>query len=86
MTDYRTMSEAISAHKTYAEQMKFMETMLECMVDRLGSRNVLAALAHVYEAKSAHLAEAWQDEKTAKQWDRTANKVHRFYQNTDFPI
>ena len=41
---------------------------LEAMVDRVGVRNVLHALAHICGGKASHLEANWQDVEAAKVW------------------
>jgi len=43
---------------------------LEAMVDRVGIRNVLFALATICIAKSQHLQRSWQDRIMAKVWQQ----------------
>jgi hypothetical protein len=55
---------------------------LEHLIDNNGIDRMLAALAEICEAKSAHVAENWQDRALAKRWailgkalDRTVPKA-----------
>lgn len=50
---------------------------LEQLIDREGMGNVLAALVDVCQEKAAHLAENWQDDKLAKQWEKTGNELNK---------
>jgi hypothetical protein len=45
---------------------------LEAMVDRVGIRNVLYALAKICDGKAEHVASMWQDVATAQVWNRWA--------------
>ena len=45
---------------------------LEGMVDRVGIRNVLYALARICDGKAEHTASMWQDTSTAQVWNRWA--------------
>ncbi len=51
---------------------------LEAMVDKVGTRNVLYALANIAGAKAEHLRSNWQDEGTAQQWDRVAKALDKY--------
>ena len=48
---------------------------LEAMVDRVGVRNVLHALAHICGEKASHLEANWQDAEAAKVWDKAGNAI-----------
>ena len=48
---------------------------LEGMVDRVGIRNVLYALARICDGKSEHTASMWQDTSTAQVWNRWAWRI-----------
>lgn len=50
---------------------------LELMVDRNGLFHVLTGLAIICEEKAEHLRSNWQDEITAKTWQRDANQIER---------
>jgi hypothetical protein len=43
---------------------------LESMVDRVGIRNVLYALAKICDGKAEHVASMWQDTATSQVWNR----------------
>jgi hypothetical protein len=43
---------------------------LEKIVDHYGLENIVRALSFICSEKSAHIAENWQDVKTAKEWMR----------------
>ena len=46
---------------------------LERMIDRAGMLTVISALANIAGYKAEHLRENWQDEASAKRWDKAAN-------------
>lgn len=48
---------------------------LELIIDRIGLANTLAALATVCYAKADHIRENWQDNMTAKVWQREAYRL-----------
>ena len=48
---------------------------LESMVDKVGIRNVLWALAHIAGAKAEHVATNWQDVLLAKQWMKISGQI-----------
>jgi hypothetical protein len=48
---------------------------LEGMVDRVGIRNVLYALAKICDGKAEHVASMWQDTSTAQVWNRWAWRI-----------
>ena len=48
---------------------------LEGMVDRVGIRNVLYALAKICDGKAEHTASMWQDTSTAQVWNRWAWRI-----------
>jgi hypothetical protein len=45
---------------------------LEGMVDRVGIRNVLYALAKICDGKAEHVASMWQDTATSQVWNKWA--------------
>jgi hypothetical protein len=49
---------------------------LEILIDNQGLDAVLELIGNICFEKSEHLAMNWQDEKSAKQWDRIAYVVH----------
>jgi hypothetical protein len=51
--------------------------VLECMVDRCGMARVLEGLAEVCDLKAAHLRANWQDERSAKAWERDADAISK---------
>lgn len=50
---------------------------IEALVDVAGVAGVLRALVAVCEAKSQHLAEAWQDEESARRWSKAGVVVEK---------
>jgi hypothetical protein len=48
---------------------------LESMVDRVGIRNVLYALAKICDGKAEHVASMWQDVSTSQVWNRWAWRI-----------
>ena len=48
---------------------------LETMVDKVGVRNVLYALAHIARAKEEHIAVNWQDMGLARDWREIARHI-----------
>lgn len=59
--------------------MKFNEviTELEDMLDQYGLREIVNALSQISYEKAEHLRTNWQDESTAKEWDKTAVYLER---------
>jgi len=51
-----------------------MTEQLEQLIDKHGLRNVLLDLAFICDGKADHVRSNWQDEVTAKTWER-ASKV-----------
>jgi hypothetical protein len=54
---------------------KELAETLEALVDQSSMRDVLFMLASIAAEKAQHLREAWQDETTAKRWDKDAKLV-----------
>jgi hypothetical protein len=54
-----------------------MNETLEQYIDMHGLDFVLAGLASVCREKAEHLRSNWQDERSAKQWERKADIVDR---------
>lgn len=54
---------------------------LESIVDRadVGIGGVLLALAEVCAVKAAHLRHNWQDEASAREWDRAGRVLDKAY-------
>ena len=46
---------------------------LERMMDNAGTLAVVSALANICGYKAEHIRENWQDEASAKRWDRASN-------------
>lgn len=63
------MSEAYFAEGTEAM------LALEAMVDKVGLRNVVYALAQIADAKAEHIHTNWQDHALAKKWENDASKL-----------
>ena len=61
----------------YLEDGSDAMVALELLVDKVGVRNVLWALERICAGKAVHVAEAWQDSRTAKVWDRCATMMHK---------
>jgi hypothetical protein len=59
----------------YEEVKKADQLELELMVDRHGPVEVLWMLAQVCADKADHLATDWQDESSAKQWEKRMGKI-----------
>lgn len=58
-------------------QQKLIEA-LEPLVDASDVEDVLLALARLCNEKAEHLRCNWQDQTTAKAWDKAANAIDRF--------
>jgi hypothetical protein len=54
-----------------------MNDTLEQLVDQHGLDAVLRALADVCSDKANHIRSNWQDETTAKRWQRAAETIDR---------
>lgn len=52
------------------------EEMLENLVDQHDLAGVIDALANICYGKSQHLQCNWQDELSAKQWEKAGNKLN----------
>jgi hypothetical protein len=50
---------------------------LEQAIDTIGLPQVLEHLANICYGKAEHLRENWQDEKSAKLWDKNANQLEK---------
>lgn len=48
---------------------------LEALVDQVGTRNVIFALAKIAQGKAEHLKSNWQDYAGAARWTRSASKL-----------
>jgi len=56
---------------------------LEALVDRHGAKAVLLDLAFICAEKADHIRSNWQDEVTAKAWDRAAKACDRLQLKTE---
>lgn len=54
-------------------------TELELMVDRYSVAEVLEALASICREKADHIRTNWQDNATAKEWDKRANALEKVH-------
>jgi hypothetical protein len=50
---------------------------LETLIDRVGMKNVLYALAVIANEKAEHLALNWQDSFLSRTWERNAAKIEK---------
>jgi len=50
---------------------------LETLVDRIGLNSLVQLLAVVCEEKANHLRANWQDEVSAKAWERSAKALDK---------
>jgi hypothetical protein len=48
---------------------------LESLIDQVGLRNVVYALALISAEKAEHLRSNWQDDASARVWDSDARKL-----------
>lgn len=62
----------------YFEEGSAAMVELEAMVDKVGIRNVLHALAHICAAKAEHVETNWQDRGLAKEWRFAMRRVDTF--------
>jgi hypothetical protein len=46
---------------------------LERMIDQVGMLAIVSALANIAGYKAEHIRENWQDEASAKRWDKASN-------------
>ena len=51
---------------------------LEAMVDKVGVRDVLYALARISYTKAEHIQSNWQDERLASKWTKQGLALDRF--------
>ena len=58
---------------------------IEHLVDPVGARNVLYALAKICDAKADHLSANWQDRDGAA-WARVARRIDKFAATIDTPL
>jgi hypothetical protein len=59
---------------------------LESMVDEVGMRNVLWALAHIADGKADHVENNWQDRQLARVWLKAARKLFRLANVMEEPL
>jgi hypothetical protein len=57
--------------------------MLETSVDSFSLAQVLESLAEICREKAQHLADNWQDESTAKLWEKAASRIDGCANNPD---
>lgn len=48
---------------------------LEKLIDRFTLPQIVAHLANICREKAQHIRENWQDERTAKVWDKNAKQL-----------
>lgn len=51
------------------------QAKLEALIDKHGFLTVLNDLAFILRAKADHLRTNWQDENSAKYWDKDAKRI-----------
>lgn len=51
--------------------------VLEAMIDARGLDHVLIGLELICSEKAEHIRTNWQDKKTARPWDKWANRFHK---------
>lgn len=49
--------------------------LIENIIDACGMAAVAETLAKIADGKASHIRENWQDEATARQWDRVAARM-----------
>ncbi|REJ65784.1 MAG: hypothetical protein DWQ31_17140 [Planctomycetota bacterium] len=54
-----------------------MNDTLEQLIDSASLQEVLSALAEICHEKADHLRSNWQDESSAKVWERDAQAIER---------
>jgi len=64
---------------TYFSENSPAMVELESMVDKVGVRNVVHALAHIAHAKVSHVESTWQDDALAAEWMRLARYLDRLH-------
>lgn len=52
-----------------------MNNTLETLIDRNGLAAVLSALSQICSDKAEHLRSNWQDEASAKEWDKHSRRI-----------
>ena len=63
--------------------MLYLETTLEGLIDQHTLQAVLEAVEQVCHGKAEHLRANWQDEASARHWDRAAKEIGRASGNID---
>lgn len=53
------------------------EDAIEALMDSMGPKEFLEAVADVLQLKAEHLAVNWQDQSMAKAFERAASHVHK---------
>lgn len=61
----------------YFEENSPELVQLESMVDAVGVRNVLWALARICELKAEHVESTWQDRTLSREWRTASRKLDR---------
>jgi len=57
------------------EQQRFEEE-IESIIDHKGIAAMLNAMANICHEKAQHIRENWQDDETAKVWDKNGSKIN----------
>ena len=55
--------------------VKMQDTLEIEYIDKLGIGNTLKMMLNICDEKAAHLRENWQDEASAKEWERKSNTL-----------
>lgn len=76
-SDPNRKDHAMTEPLTYKERIKEQEEALEAMIDSESLARVLENLETVCLEKAEHLRVNWQDEATAKAWERVALRIDR---------
>lgn len=63
-----------------------IQEAMEEYIDKHGVTALLDQLAEVFSGKADHLRTNWQDEATAKLWDRAWKKLDSFTKSMEFPL
>jgi hypothetical protein len=77
------MKTQLNSHLTISEHLaEILEAssptdLLEALVDQLGFLGITEGLAEIARLKADHYRENWQDNQTAKVFDRFANKLDK---------
>ena len=56
---------------------KNLQDALETLIDATSVTSVLEAIATVCALKADHIRASWQDNQTARVWDRTSQQIDR---------